>query len=126
MRIASVRSSLPTRPIFTFKSFFGSIPIHLTNIKTLEYDFSKEVKTGDVLINIISDARGEKTNNNVSLKTPIKNLDISVNGDVKNAINESIKDFKATLFIENLVLNDSDIEYQINNIELNLNDIENN
>ncbi len=100
--------------------------IHLTVIKPLEYDFSKEVKLGDILVSIISDARGEKTNNNVSLKTPIKNLDLTVKSEVKDAINSAIKDFKATLFIENLTLNEGEEDYKINNIELNLETEDNN
>ena len=94
--------------------------IHLTEIKPLEFNFESEVKNGDLMIEIISQARGEKSNANLSLKTPIKNLDVSVNLELKEAINSSIKDFKATLFIENLILNDQDKDYKINNIELNL------
>jgi len=96
--------------------------IHLTEIKTFDYDFKSEIKNGNLIVDIISSARGEKTNNNVSLKTPIKNLEISVNSELKEAINSSIKDFKATLFIENLILNDIDKDYKIDNIELNLED----
>ena len=98
--------------------------IHLTEIKPLNYQFDTAIKNGDLIIDIISQARGEKTNNNVSLKTPIKNLVLSVNEELENAINESIKDFKATLFIENLVLNKIDNGYKVDNIELNLDDIE--
>lgn len=100
--------------------------IHLTKIKPLEFNFEPEVKNGDLMIEIISQARGEKSNNNLSLKTPIKNLDVSVNPELKDAINSSIKDFKATLFIENLILNVQDNDYKINNIELNLEEKENN
>ena len=96
--------------------------IHLTEIKPFDYDFKSEIKNGNLIVDIISSARGEKTNNNVSLKTPIKNLEISVNSELKEAINSSIKDFKATLFIENLILNDIDKDYKIDNIELNLED----
>lgn len=78
--------------------------IHLTEIKPLQFDFENEIKNGDLIIEIISSARGEKTNNNVSLKTPIKNLMIELNEELKEAIELSIKDFKATLFIEELEL----------------------
>ena len=76
------------------------------------------------MVEIISQARGTKTTNNVSLKTPIKNLSLSVNKDLKEAIEKSIKDFKATLFIENLELKDQEEGYTVNDIELNLDDIE--
>ena len=85
-----------------------------------DYEFDSEIKNGDLIIDIISAARGEKTNNNVSLKTPIKELKISLNSDLKDAINKSIKDFKATLFIEELILNDKEEGYIIDNIELNI------
>jgi len=99
--------------------------IHLTLIKPLEFDYSKEVKNGDLLVDIISQARGEKSNNNLSLKTPIRNLELSLNSDLKEAVELSIKDFKATLFIENLKINDIDKDYTIDNIELNLDEVEN-
>ena len=95
--------------------------IHTTQIEPLKYIFNEEIKNGDKIIDIISQARGAKTNNNVSLKTPIKNLSIGVNEELKYAIDKSIKDFKATLFIENLdikVINKGD--YEVYNIELEL------
>ena len=94
--------------------------IHLSEIKPLEFDFVKEMKLGDSIIEIISAARGEKTNNSVSLKTPIKLLDLSLNKSLKESINEAIKDFKATLFIEELKIKDIKDGYKINKIELNL------
>ena len=94
--------------------------IHLTEIAPLNYNFESEKTNGDVMIDIISRVRGEKSNANLSLKTPVKNLEISVDKDLKNAINSSIKDFRATLFIENLVLNDQEKGYSVKKIELNL------
>src|SRR5699024_8965071 len=60
--------------------------IHTTEIEPLKYMFNEEVKYGDEIINIISEARGAKTNNNVSLKTPIKNLSIGVSKELEEAI----------------------------------------
>lgn len=94
--------------------------IHLTEIKQLEFDFIEEIKNGDSIIEIISQARGEKTNNNVSLKTPIKKLTINLNDNLKKAIEASIKDFNATLFIQDLELIESDKRFEITNIELDL------
>jgi valyl-tRNA synthetase len=94
--------------------------IHITEIKPLNYSFDNEIKNGDLIIDIISQARGEKSINNISLKTPIKNLDLSLDNELKDAINKSIKDFKATLFINNLIINDCDKDYMINKIELDL------
>ena len=75
--------------------------IHLTEIKELDYEFDNEIKNGDLIIDIISAARGEKTNNNVSLKTPIKELKISLNKDLKDAINKSIKTLKQLYLLKN-------------------------
>lgn len=96
--------------------------IHLTQIEPLNFDFKNEIKNGDIMIDIISQARGEKTNNNVSLKTPIKNFELSVNEELADAINKSIKDFKATLTIQNLEMNRTNEVYKINNIELEIED----
>ena len=104
--------------------FHDKKSIHITEIKPLEYDFAKELKYGNDIVDIISKARGEKSDNNLSLKTPIKNLIISANKDLKEAINASIKDFKATLFIENLELKDTDKDYKVDKIELDLEDKE--
>jgi len=100
--------------------FHDKKSIHLTEIKELDFDFKEETKNGDLIMEIISMARGEKTNNNVSLKTPIKNLNLSLNEDLENAINASIKDFKATLFIENLNITKIEKDYSVDLIELNL------
>jgi len=99
--------------------------VHITEIKPLDFNFESEIKNGDLIMNIISQARGEKTINNVSLKTPIKNLDLSLNKELEDAINASIKDFKATLFIEDLNIKSVDKDYEVNNIELNLEELEN-
>ena len=72
------------------------------------------------MIGIISQARGAKTDSNVSLKTPIKNLSVGVNEELKSAIEQSIKDFKATLFIENLETKVIDKDYEVYNVELDL------
>ncbi len=96
--------------------------IHLTQIKPLDFNFGQEIKNGDTIIDIISQARGEKTNNNVSLKTPIKNFKLSVNEELADAINKSLKDFKATLAIQNLELSQASEDYKINKIELEIED----
>ncbi len=96
--------------------------IHLTEIEPLNFDFKEEVKNGDEIINIISEARGEKSNCNKSLKTPISILELSVDCDLKEAIEKSSKDFKATLFIEKLILEEGETTYKIDKIELSEND----
>ena len=56
----------------------------------------------------------------MSLKTPVKYLELSVNNDLKDAINSSIKDFKATLFIQELIIKDSSDDFTIDKVELEL------
>lgn len=94
--------------------------IHTTEIKPLDYNFAEEIKFGDEMIEIISQARGAKTNNNVSLKTPIKKLSIGINEGLKKAIDNSLKDFKATLFIEDLETKVIEKDFEVYDIELNL------
>ena len=72
-----------------------------------------------MICDIISAVRGEKSSNNLTLKTEVKELDLSCEEKLMSAINSSIKDFKATLFINTLLLNDIDKEYKINKIILN-------
>lgn len=94
--------------------------IHLTKIENLNFDFKEEIKYGDTLIEIISQARGVKTNNNVSLKTPIKNFEISVDNELESALENAEKDFKATLTIQTLKLNSISDNYKIEKIELEI------
>ena len=92
--------------------------IHLTEIKELNNSFDKEMKLGDQIIEIIGIARGEKSNNSLSLKTPIDLLDLDVNEELKEAIEKSINDFKATLFIKKINLQETNDKYKINKIIL--------
>ena len=102
-----------------FQEIYHNNPsIHTTEIKPLNYNFENEIKYGDQIIEIISHARGAKTNGNVSLKTPIRNLSIGVSDNLKNAIEKSEKDFKATLFIENLNMKQIDDNYEVYDVEL--------
>ena len=94
--------------------------IHLTEIKELNNNFDEEMKLGDQIVEIIGLARGEKTNHNVSLKTPISLLELEVTKELKNAIECSMQDFKATLFIENIHMSLIDCNYHVKNIELEL------
>ena len=71
-----------------------------------------------MICDIISRVRGEKSINNLSLKTEVKELDLSCEENLESAINSSIKDFKATLFIDRLLLKNTYKEYIINKIEL--------
>ncbi len=94
--------------------------IHLTEIKALDYDFSEEIKYGNIICEIVSAVRGEKSSNNLSLKTPVEILNISCEKSLEKAINKAIKDFKAALFIDNLVLEKQDNGYSIKEIKLTM------
>ena len=83
--------------------------IHITSIENLNIeDKNKEtyLNIGNTIMEIISELRGEKTNNNVSLKTPFSIVEIDVNSNILDGITKAEKDFKATVTIENLKLND--------------------
>ena len=100
--------------------YHDNASIHTTKIEPLNYNFEEEIIYGNQMLEIISQARGEKTNNNVSLKTPIKTLSIGANDKLNYAINESLKDFSATLFIENIEINKVEKDFEVYKIELDL------
>jgi len=107
-----------------YQGIYGGESIHLTKIIPLDFDFEDELIFGDELINIISEARGAKTEANVSLKTPIKELDIALSKPLENALNLSLKDIKATLFIQNIQTSEKESGYEVKNIELIITDTE--
>jgi valyl-tRNA synthetase len=93
--------------------------IHLTKMEELNYNFSDIENLGDMIVEIISSARGVKTIKNVSLKTPINLMEINVSEKLDKAIDESIKDFIATLTIVKLKKNVTKIDtFEVKIIEL--------
>lgn len=91
--------------------------IHITSIENLNIeDKNKEIylNIGNTIMEIISELRGEKTNNNVSLKTPFSIVEIDVNSNILEGITKAEKDFKATVTIENLKLNDKQTSLENN------------
>lgn len=94
--------------------------IHITEIKSLNYSFDEEIVNGNLMCEIISMVRGKKSSSNLSLKTIVKKLEIDCSPDLKKAIEEANKDFKATLFINELVINSIKDGYKINEIDLEL------
>lgn len=96
-----------------------SISIHQTEFKELEYSFKEYKDYGNEIINIISDVRGHKTNNQVSLKTPVNEFVLKTNSDIKLALEGSIDDLKATLGIVKFELKEETIDkYEIEKIIL--------
>lgn len=94
--------------------------IHITEIKSLNYSFDEEIVNGNLMCEIISMVRGKKSSSNLSLKTIVKKLEIDCSQNLKKAIEEANKDFKATLFINELVINSIKDGYKINEIDLEL------
>lgn len=94
--------------------------IHITEIKSLNYFFDEEIVNGNLICEIISMVRGKKSSSNLSLKTIVKKLEIDCSPNLKKAIEEASKDFKATLFINELVINSIKDGYKINEIDLEL------
>ena len=103
-----------------YQNIFGEEKsIHITKLEELNYDFEKSGYYGDIIVDIISSARGAKTEKNVSLKTPIKMIDINVNSELNRTIKMAIADLKATLVLDELKMNVKDIEtFEIVQIEM--------
>lgn len=100
--------------------YHNNASIHTTTIVPLTFSFENEIKYGNQIVEIISKARGAKTNNSVSLKTPIKNLFLGLDKALEAAIKDASKDFKATLFIQNLTIESKEEGYQFKKIDLDL------
>ncbi len=98
--------------------YHSAISIHKTKIKELNFDFNNEINNGDKLLEIISLARGEKTNANVSLKTPIENLVVGLDKTLSDALKQAKPDFMATLFIKNLQTYEISDGLKVDKIEL--------
>ena len=104
-----------------YQEIYGNFSsIHITEIKPFNYNYKKEVQYGDCLLDIISQVRGVKTNHNVSLKTPIASIDLSLALPLREALNCCIDDFKATLSIEDMNIQDIQEGYEILAVELNI------
>lgn len=91
--------------------------IHITSIENLNIEYNNKetyLNIGNTIMEIISELRGEKTNNNVSLKTPFSIVEIDVNSNILDGITKAEKDFKATVTIENLKLNDKQTSLENN------------
>ena len=103
-----------------YQNIFGEEKsIHLTKLEDLNYDFGNVDYYGDSIVDIISNARGVKTEQNVSLKTPVTLININVNKELDTALNLADADFKATLALEKLEKNIKDIEtFEILDIKL--------
>lgn len=102
-----------------YQNIFGvEKSIHLTVMKDLEYNFNVN-DNGDTLVDIISEVRGVKTNNNVSLKNPVKKFEININKELRKDFEMALDDIKATLTIDQFNIITTDIEkYEIKNVEL--------
>jgi len=96
--------------------------IHLTIFEELNYNFKETLENGDIIINLISDIRGEKTKCNVSLKTEISNLDIIINSNLEKDLKLALKDIKAILNINdfNIELDNEEKDYKIENIKMKI------
>ena len=103
-----------------YQNIFGKEKsIHLTAIKELEYAFEEELKCGDMLVEILSEIRGVKTNENVSLKTPVASVKITLNENLNNAFKKAEKDIKAATTIVNAKIEiDNSINYKVEDVIL--------
>ena len=91
--------------------------IHITSIENLNIEDKNNetfLNICNTFIEIISELRGENKNNNVSLKTPFSIVEIDVNSNILDGITKAEKDFKATVTIEKLKLNDKQTSLENN------------
>lgn len=100
--------------------YYDNKSIHLTEIRPLETEYDKELIYGNLICEIISIVRGEKSSDNLSLKTPVIKLEIECENNLKEALESAIKDFKATLFIDKLIMSEIDKNYKIKKIQLEM------
>ncbi|HOP65699.1 MAG TPA: valine--tRNA ligase [Bacilli bacterium] len=101
-----------------YRELYKDKSIHLTEFKPLNLNIANNPMV-DTIMAIISEVRGVKTNKNVSLKTTVKKLVINCNKELKDLILNCELDFKATLYIEELIINETNKEkYQIEEIIL--------
>ncbi|MFA6777293.1 MAG: valine--tRNA ligase [Bacilli bacterium] len=94
--------------------------IHLTLLEEINYNFKEEITLGSSLLEIISIVRGAKTDAFTSLKTEVRNLDLSLSPKLKDALNKGVADFKATLFITNLNITEIVEKFAVTKIDLKI------
>lgn len=112
-------------PFVTEEIFHGlyannSDSIHTSSITPLTYNFDREKEQGEILVDIISNVRGEKSKHNVSLKAVVKELNMTLSPKLTEALNAAKADFLATLSIDTLLLSEKEVanNYVINSIIL--------
>ncbi|MFV0480018.1 MAG: valine--tRNA ligase [Anaerorhabdus sp.] len=98
--------------------YCDEVSVHCTKIQPLNADFQHELKIGDAIMDVLGLARGAKTSANVSLKTPIKRMELNAEEAIKRALEEAKLDFKATLFVQDLIINTIESGLETVTIEL--------
>ena len=110
-----------------YQSYFNNIEktvsIHLSSI--LEYGSRFKIdddliKKGDIVIDIISETRKFKSENNISLRTPIETLSLSLEKDIYSFINNNavLNDIKNTSNCSEINISFCDNGYKIDDIIL--------
>lgn len=94
--------------------FANEKSIHISEFKDLNVKQDEMLlKNGNVLMNLVSEIRGIKTINNVSLKTVVKTINIDMEDSLINSFNSAKKDLLASLFIEEINFSKLDNDYKI-------------
>ncbi|MBP3831800.1 MAG: valine--tRNA ligase [Clostridia bacterium] len=76
--------------------------IHIMDIDDFEYEADKDlIESGNRVVDIISGIRKYKSENNMSLRTPIKSADIEVEPQYKEFVESAMQDIKNTGTLEN-------------------------
>lgn len=98
--------------------------IHVMDIDDFGYTADKDlIDCGNKVVDIISEIRKYKSENNMSLKTPIKSADITVEPQYREFIESSMLDIKNTGTVAEANLSTGE-NMSVSSIEINLEELE--
>lgn len=123
LKIAAIYMPHITEEIY--QNFFKNIEhinsIHLTSITDYmsKFDVSDDlIKNGDIVISIISETRKFKSENNISLRTPIKEMTINIEKNLYTFLESALLDIKNTSNISEVKIGQCNNGYEIKDIVL--------
>ncbi len=98
--------------------------IHIMDIDDFGYEADKDlIESGNKVVDIISGIRKYKSENNMSLKTPIKSADITIESQYEEFVKNAMLDIKNTGTVENANLSTGE-NTNISSIEIDLEGLE--
>ena len=127
LKIASIYIPHITEEIYQsfFKNIEKTISIHLTSVLNYmtKFEIDNElIKNGDIVIDIISETRKFKSENNISLRTELKTLSLELEKNLYKFINDKdvLVDIKNTSNSNEIKIDQREEDgYKINEIKIN-------